>query len=63
MRIHAIRCRGVMQKPRRSSKLNADWEFLLHLHEIGRARAEPWLAGDFDGVGVRSTVDIRQKYL
>ena len=31
-----------------ASKLNADWEFLLHMHDIGRARAEAWLAGDFD---------------
>ena len=46
-----------------TSKLNADWEFLPHLRDVGRARAEAWLAGDFDGVGVRSTVDIREKYL
>ena len=63
MRIHAIDAEDVMQGLGVASKLNADWEFLLHMHDIGRTRAETWLAGDFDSVGVRSTVDIRQKYL
>jgi NTE family protein len=63
MRIHAIDAEDVMQGLGVASKLNADWEFLLHMHDIGRERAEAWLAGDFDGVGVRSTVDIREKYL
>ena len=63
MRIHAIEAEDVMQGLGVASKLNADWEFLLHLHDIGRERADAWLAGDFDDVGVRSTVDIREKYL
>jgi NTE family protein len=63
MRIHAIDAEDVMQGLGVASKLNADWEFLLHMHDIGRERAEGWLAGDFGGVGVRSTVDIREKYL
>src|SRR3954453_1405670 len=43
MRIHAIDAEDVMQGLGVASKLNADWEFLLHMHDIGRARAEAWL--------------------
>ncbi|MCR9219294.1 MAG: patatin-like phospholipase family protein [Alphaproteobacteria bacterium] len=42
-----------------SSKLNAEWEFLLHLRDAGRRAAEGWLAAHFDDLGERSTVDIR----
>src|SRR3954452_24733524 len=63
MRIHAIDAEDVMQGLGVASKLNADWEFLLHMHDIGRERAEAWLRGDFAEVGLRSTVDIREKYL
>jgi len=63
MRIHAIDAEEVMQGLGVASKLNADWEFLLHLHGIGRERAQAWLDGDFGKVGVESSVDIRAKYL
>jgi NTE family protein len=46
-----------------ASKLNADWEFLMHLHEIGRERAAAWLEQNFGKIGVESSVDIRAKYL
>jgi NTE family protein len=63
MRIHAIEAEEVMQSLGVASKLNADWEFLLHLHEIGRERASAWLAGDFGRVGVGSSVDVHERYL
>ena len=28
------------------------WKFLAHLHEIGRQRADTWLASNFDRIGV-----------
>jgi hypothetical protein len=31
--------------------LNNDWDFLCHLHEVGRARAGKWLAANFDHLG------------
>lgn len=46
-----------------STKLNAEPDFLRHLFDLGRAAATDWLATDFDGVGVRSTIDIRADYL
>jgi NTE family protein len=63
IRIHAIDAEAVMQTLGVASKLNADLDFLLHLHAIGRARAEVWLAGDFAEVGQRSTVDLQDRYL
>ncbi len=61
--IHSIEADDVMQGLGAPSKLNADWEFLTHLHQIGRARAERWLNAHLARVGVESTVDIREKYL
>ncbi len=63
MRVHAIDAEDVMQNLGVASKLNADWEFLLHMHEIGRERAEAWLQSDFGAVGSKTTVDLRGKYL
>jgi NTE family protein len=52
-----------MQRLEVTSKLNADWGFLMHLHQIGRERADRWLASHFDMLGVASTVDIQAAYL
>jgi NTE family protein len=38
-------------------------DFLLHLKAIGRQAADQWLAGHFDGIGRRSTIDIKEKFL
>jgi NTE family protein len=61
--IHSISADEVMQKLGVSSKLNADWDFLVHLHEAGRAYADAWVVENFDRLGVESTVDIRAQYL
>ncbi|MEM7694475.1 MAG: patatin-like phospholipase family protein [Pseudomonadota bacterium] len=41
-----------------SSKLNAEWEFLEHLHAIGQAAAQAWLDRHLGDVGVRDTIDV-----
>jgi NTE family protein len=41
-----------------SSKMNNDWAFLRHLHEIGQRAAQCWLEENRDAVGIRSTVDL-----
>lgn len=63
MLIHAIADEDYMRGLCVTSKMNADWEFLLHLHEVGRARAEAWLAETFDDLGERSTIDVAEQYL
>lgn len=42
-----------------SSKLNAEWAFLVHLRDIGRAAASRWLERHYDRIGEGSSVDIR----
>ena len=46
-----------------SSKLNNSWQFLSHLHALGRRRADDWLRSHFGSLGVKSSVDIEMKYL
>jgi NTE family protein len=45
-----------------ASKLNADEAFLHHLRALGVARAEAFLDGHFDDIGVRSSTDIAAKF-
>jgi len=41
-----------------TSKMNGNWDFLLHLHDIGRRRADDWLASNFDRIGLESSVNF-----
>ena len=45
-----------------STKLNAEWDFLEHLFEIGRATAAQWLGRVYDMLGVIPTADVREMY-
>jgi NTE family protein len=63
MLIHSIAANVVMNELGHTSKLNADWEFLVNLRDSGRAHAEAWLKENFDRLGTESTVDIRATYL
>jgi NTE family protein len=61
--IHRIAADEVMKRFGVSSKLNADWSFLMHLHAAGRQYADAWIEESFDRLGVESTVDLRALYL
>lgn len=63
MLIHAIEAESLMKKLGAASKFNVDWEFLIHLRDVGRACAENWLQANFTHLGVRSTIDIAARYL
>ncbi len=63
MKIHAIKAIKAMEKLNASSKLNTRWEFFTHLKEIGRRSAHQWLKENFDHIGERSTVNIKQEFL
>ncbi len=39
-----------------SSKLNAEWDFLTYLRDLGRADASAWLERNYDSLGTRSTM-------
>ncbi len=46
-----------------SSKFNTEWEFFIHLHDIGRRAASTWLDRNYDDLGKRSTLDYETVYL
>lgn len=62
MRLHRISAADELQDLSVSSKLNAEWEFLEHLHDIGYRTADQWLEQHFDRLGVDSTLDPREMY-
>lgn len=45
-----------------STKLNAEWDFLEHLFEVGRATATQWLDKTYDMLGVMPTANVREIY-
>ena len=45
------------------SKLNTERAFLQHLHDLGYATADRWIAENFDRIGWESTVDVLEKYV
>ncbi len=46
-----------------SSKVNTEWEFLEHLHDVGYQTTTRWLDGNFADLGNRSTINIDELYL
>jgi NTE family protein len=41
-----------------STKVNAEWAFLIQLRDAGRAAADRWLAENFDAIGQTSTMMV-----
>lgn len=58
MLIHRVAGEKALEELGVSSKLNAEWDFLVHLREIGRAQAAAFLDAHFDDLGERSSFDI-----
>lgn len=63
MRVHLIYAAEQMKNLNASSKMNADWDFFIYLKEIGRAMADNWLKTDWKDVGIKSTINISEKFL
>jgi NTE family protein len=63
MLVHGIANEKAMSDLSVASKLNADWDFLTYLKEVGRAAAEAWLSSHFDQLGRESTIDLHAAYL
>jgi NTE family protein len=61
--VHWIEAEQQMKGLGVSSKLNARMDFLLHLKAIGREVADAWITANFDAIGHRSTIDIKEKFL
>ena len=61
-RIHLIENQAALKPLGASSKMNAEWEFLTHLRDLGRETAVDWLDRHFDDVGETGTVDLRAMF-
>jgi len=57
-RMHLIDGGEALTAMSASSKLNAQWEFLCHLRDVGRDAASHWLDANFDNVGKQATFDL-----
>jgi len=42
-----------------SSRMNAEWSFLLRLRDMGRAAAKRWLKRNYAAIGKASTLDLK----
>jgi NTE family protein len=62
MNLHVVQSGAEMLALDASSKLNAEWAFLLHLFEIGRETATRWLDANFEDIGQRSSFDVRTMF-
>lgn len=58
MLVHIIDSQDLLKPLGASSKLNAEWEFLCHLRDLGRQRAEEWIEQHYDDIGERDSVDL-----
>ncbi|AHE97610.1 patatin-like phospholipase family protein [Thioalkalivibrio paradoxus] len=56
--VHLIHAHEELKDLAASSKLNAEWGYLVHLRDRGRAWADRFLKRHFDDLGVRSTFDL-----
>lgn len=63
MLIHTVDAEDVLGKLGVSSKLNAQWDYLMSLFELGRQRGEAFIEQHYDKVGVESSTDIAAKFL
>jgi NTE family protein len=58
--LHGIDGGSVLLDFHASSKLNAEWEFLCRLRDLGRAAAETWLSNFRNNFGRHSTLDLAE---
>ncbi|MCO6480902.1 MAG: patatin-like phospholipase family protein [Phaeodactylibacter sp.] len=61
--IHNINPEKEVQPLNLSSKLNARWDFLCQLRDVGRQKADEWLSENFERLGKESTCDVRATFL
>jgi len=62
LNVHLIEAQDRIMPLGASSKINAEWDFLRHLFEIGRDTAKEWIDSSYEHLGARSTVDIRTMF-
>lgn len=61
-RMHRIDADSALKDYSASTKLDTRWTFFEKLHEIGRDSADVWIEENFDHVGTRATLDLREAF-
>jgi NTE family protein len=57
LRLHRIAGTDELTDLTSSSKFNTEWNFLLHLRDLGRDAAGEFLSKNFPAIGRRATLD------
>jgi NTE family protein len=63
MLVHRIHAEEELGELDATSRLNPQWQFLIHLHGIGRRAASRWIDANFEALGRRSTIDLADSFL
>jgi NTE family protein len=63
IRFHMIEAEQAMARLGASSKLNGDWDFLCGLRDLGRDRADRWLAANAAAIGDHSTLKVDEVFV
>ena len=58
MRLHRISGQAELLQLDVSSKFNAEWEFLTHLHSVGYGAADVWLRDNYEQLGTAATLQL-----
>jgi NTE family protein len=59
-RFHLITASDILSSISFVSKMNTDWNFLIHLRDIGRQSADDWLNIHYDKIGIKSSTEIEK---
>ena len=62
IRFHCIEGDPAMTSLGADSKHETNWDFLRHLHALGRARAQRWVEDHLRDVGRRSSIDVERRF-
>ncbi len=62
IRVHSIRSDRALAEFDVTTKFRTDWDFLTSLKNQGREIADAWLDENFDLLGKRSSVDLREMF-
>ena len=63
MLVHSVRADEALCGLSVASKFDSDWGFLTHLRDRGREVMSEWLDKNFDAIGERDTVDLRNDFV
>ncbi len=61
IRMHRIDADDALKELTAASKINAQWDFLQYLRDLGRAAADDWHETDYASVGHKATVELHDE--